>query len=246
MEEALADIPRFAYTVYMSVTSNVTIKLSVFERRDIGGGIVLVRFKRPIGFVYEAGDWIDIQPAGDELKGGKTYSLSSSPTEDYLEITFKSGLSPLKRHLQTLEAGDEVVVTQYGNDYDFRMRENRDSVLIAGGIGIAPFRSMLKEMVDTASGNSVQLLYFNKGDTFLLSDEIDDWAKSLDLDVRYFNTDTLKRKDRMKVFRNVMNQSAHHYFIAGPEAMVETTEHLLIDELGIAVKDIRIDSFGGY
>jgi ferredoxin-NADP reductase len=55
----------------------------------------------------------------------------------------------------------------------------------------------------------------------------------------------LKRKDRLKIFQTVMNQDAHHYFIAGPESMVENTEHMLID-FGINVKDIRIDSFGGY
>ncbi len=230
----------------MSVTSNVRIKLAVLERREIGGSSMVVTFKRPIGFVYEAGDWIDIEPVNAELKGGKTYSLSSSPTEADLAIMFKTGLSPLKRHLQALQVGDEVVVTQYGNDYDFRLREHRDSVLIAGGIGIAPFRSMLKEMADMSGKNHVQLLYFNKGDDFLLSGEIDEWATTLNLDAHYLNTDTLKRKDRMKVFRDVMNRKAHHYFIAGPEGMVETTEHLLIDQLGIDVKDIRIDSFGGY
>lgn len=33
--------------------------------------------------------------------------------------------------------------------------------------------------------------------------------------------------------------------ISDPPAMVEDTEHLLIDE-GVDVKNIRIDSFGGY
>jgi ferredoxin-NADP reductase len=204
-----------------------------------------VSFKRPIGFEYEAGDWIDLMKPGVELKGGKTYSLSSSPTEGELAIMFRKGLSPLKQHLQNLRPGDELAITQYGNDYGFHLRENRSSVLIAGGIGIAPFRSMLKEMADTDSQNEVQLLYFNKGTESLLSKELDQWAKSLHLDIQYINTEELKRKERLKIFQNVMNHDAHHYFIAGPESMVENTEHILID-LGIDIKDIRIDSFGGY
>ena len=229
----------------MTVTSNVHIKLSVVRRAELGSISMVVSFTRPISFAYEAGDWIDLMKTGALLKGGKTYSLSSSPTEPELAIMFRKGLSPLKQHLQTLQPGDELIITQYGNDYGFHLRENRSSVLIAGGIGIAPFRSMLKEMADTESQNQVQLLYFNKGTEFLLADELDEWAQSLHLDIHYFNTDELKRKDRLKIFQTVMNRGAHHYFIAGPESMVETTEHMLID-LGIDAKDIRIDSFGGY
>lgn len=229
----------------MPVTNNTQIKLSVISSAELSSNSMVVSFKRPIGFEYEAGDWIDLVPSGVDLRGGKTYSLSSSPTEGELAIMFRKGLSPLKQHLQKLQPGDELIVTQYGNDYDFHLRENRSSVFIAGGIGIAPFRSMLQEMSDTHSQNRVQLLYFNKGTAFLLFKELDQWAGSLQLDLHYFNTDELKRKDRLKVFQTVTNHDAHHYFIAGPESMVENTEHTLID-LGINIKDIRIDSFGGY
>lgn len=204
-----------------------------------------IYFKRPIGFAFESGDWADIVNVGEELRGGKVYSFSTSPTESELAITFRKGLSPFKRHLQNVQAGDELIMTHYGNDYSFHLRDNRSSVLIAGGIGIAPFRSMLKEMVDTADKNQVQLLYFSKGKQFLFSDEIDAWAKVINLDVQYIDTEPLKRKDRQKIFQTVMDRDAHHYFIAGPEGMVESTEHMLID-IGVDPRDIRIDSFGGY
>lgn len=229
----------------MAVTSNVQIDLTVLRSEEIGDNSMLVFFERPIGFRYEAGDWGDILHLGEELRGGKTYSFSSSPTEGELAITFRKGISPFKRYLQTVQAGDKLIMTQYGNDYGFHLRDNRSSVLIAGGIGIAPFRSMIKEMADTADKNEVQLLYFNKGAAFIFADEINEWAQSLNLKVNYFDTNELKRKDRLKIFQSVMNRNAHHYFIAGPEGMVETMEHMLID-LGINPKDIRIDSFGGY
>jgi ferredoxin-NADP reductase len=55
----------------------------------------------------------------------------------------------------------------------------------------------------------------------------------------------LNRKKRHGLLLGTIDMTAHHYFIAGPEGMVESTEHLLIDS-GVAVRDIRIDSFGGY
>lgn len=229
----------------MSVTSNVRIKLSVLNSKQVGTDCMVVYFVRPIGFNYEAGDWVDLVKDGVELKGGNTYSLSSSPTEDNLAVMFRKGMSSFKQTLQALEPDDEMTITQYGNDYGFHLRENRTSVLIAGGIGIAPFRSMLKEMFDAKDKSRVQLLYFNKGSAFLLTDELKEWAKSLSLDIHYLNTEQLQRKDRLRIFQEAMNRDAHHYFIAGPTTMVESTEHMLID-LGISKKDIRIDSFGGY
>lgn len=229
----------------MPVTSNVRIALTALSVESIGDSTMSVHFERPVGFEYEAGDWIDIENAGPALKGGKTYSLSSSPTESELSVTFRTGISPLKRHLQSLTRGDTLYITQYGNDYGFHLRENRSSVLIAGGIGIAPFRSILKDMHDLRSANDVQLIYMNKDDHFVFSTEIETWKTRLNLRVESIVTKELSRKKRHKRLLTSIDMNAHHYFIAGPEGMVEDTEHLLIDA-GIGVRDIRIDSFGGY
>ena len=206
-----------------------------------------VYFDRPIGFVYEPGDWIDINFHDGNPAGGITYSLSSSPTEGVLAVTFKLGISPFKRRMQSLRSGDEMYISQYGNDYSFHLKDNRSSVLIAGGIGIAPFRSMLKEMSDTNNKNAVQLLYLNKDTSFIFADEIDLWTKQLsNVSVQYIDTRQLSRKKREKRLTGMIDKNAHHYFIAGPEGMVESTEHLLIDDMDINPKNIRIDSFGGY
>lgn len=229
------------------ITQHVNINLTLQNVVQISEAYLSVFFARPIGFEYESGDWVDLNFYGGNPIGGITYSLSSSPTEDHLSITFKAGISPFKRRLQSLNPGDEMFISQYGNDYGFHLKENCSSVLIAGGIGIAPFRSMLKEMSDTSNKNDVQLIYLNKEVTFVFADEIDKWQKQLtSLHMHYVDTKQLSRKKREKILTGLVDKNAHHYFIAGPEGMVEATEHLLIDDMGISPKDIRIDSFGGY
>lgn len=229
------------------IHKNLYIKLLVINALDVGNSCMSVFFTRPIGFSYESGDWIDLNFTDGNPVGGTTYSLSSSPTEDSLSITFRIGISPFKKRLQSLKAGDELYISQYGNDYDFHLKENRSSVLIAGGIGIAPFRSILKEMHDTDNQNDVQLVYLNKQAPFVFADEIDAWQKDLpNLRVDYVETGLLNRKKREKLLTTIINKIARHYFIAGPEGMVEATEHLLIDVLDVSPKDIRIDNFGTY
>ncbi len=203
-------------------------------------------FGRPAGFVFEAGDWIDIEFEAGPLKGGKTYSISSSPSEADIKITFREGLSEFKRALQSVQPSDELYISQYGNDYDFQLNKNRSSVLIAGGIGIAPFRSMLKEMADNRDANDVSLIYLNQNDTFLFGGELDLWAAQLpNLSVTYIRTKDINRKKREGIIRSLVGNINQNFYISGPPAMVEANEHLLIG-MGVQIRNIRIDSFGGY
>ncbi|MET0446918.1 MAG: FAD-dependent oxidoreductase [Aeromicrobium sp.] len=224
---------------------NVSIDLTVKSVRPETAQHLSVVYERPRGFDYEPGDWIDLD-FGTELRGGKTYSLSSSPTEPDLMITFKEGLSEIKRRLAGSRPGDTARITAFGNDYSFHLDQHRASVLIAGGVGVAPFRSMLKEMVDSGSLGSADLVYLNQTGDFLFRDELDAWARQLpDTTIRYVETKGIKRKDREKLLRTIIATDAHHYFIAGSEGMVESTEELL-DSMGVDHDDIRIDIFGGY
>ncbi|MBD8606776.1 FAD-dependent oxidoreductase [Aeromicrobium sp. CFBP 8757] len=223
----------------------VDIELRVLHVRAETPQHLSIVFERPRGFDYEAGDWIDLAFA-DELRGGRTYSLSSSPTEPDLMITFKEGQSEVKRALAGATPGDRMRITAYGNDYEFQLAEHRDSVLIAGGVGVAPFRSMMKEMVDARRSGSLELVYLNGTDDFLFKDELDAWQAELpDARVDYIVTKGLKRKDRERMLREIISVTAHLYYVAGAEGMIESTEALL-DTMGVDHDDIRIDSFGGY
>ncbi len=225
---------------------NVDILLTVIARREETPDHLTVVFERTRGFTFEAGDWIDLELPGQDLAGGKTYSLSSSPGEPNLAITFKVGQSPFKRALQELSPGDRVRMTAYGNDYDFSLRQHRSSVLIAAGVGVAPFRSMIAEMAEAASSEEAHLIYLNRTDDFLFRDELDRWAKELPgVTVDYVVTAGMKSKERRRLLADSVSDAVHYYYIAGPPAMIEATEAVLM-EAGADHDDIRIDSFDGY
>lgn len=227
------------------VHAGINIPVLVKGLRPETDGHLSVIFERPHKFDYEAGDWIDIS-FGRQLSGGKTYSLASSPTEPDLVITFKVGQSEIKRTLQAAKPGDLFHISAYGNDYNFTLREHRNSVMIAGGVGIAPFRSMLKDMADRSITDAVNVVYLNRTEDFLFKDEFDYWQANMPLlSIDYVVTSGMKSKDKRKLLTELVSDAVDYYYIAGPPAMVEHTEHLLVDA-GVAVDDIRIDSFGGY
>ena len=71
------------------VHKHVRIELVVKQLRQNNTECKSVVFDRPIGFAFEAGDWMDVDFADTSYPGGKTYSLSSSPTENELVISFR-------------------------------------------------------------------------------------------------------------------------------------------------------------
>jgi ferredoxin-NADP reductase len=222
------------------------IKLVVKRSELLASAYLTLTFERPHTFNYQAGDWIDIAYGDHDLRGGKTYSLSSSPSEETLAITFKQGLSPLKQALASAQPNDTLTISQYGNDYGFQLNENKSSTLIAGGVGIAPFRSMLKDMADQGYKNDVQLIYLNQTDDFLFQRELESWQKQLaHLSVHYIVTKDMNRKQREKVLKSIITDVGRRYYIAGPPGMVTSTLRYITD-LGVEPRDIRIDSFTGY
>ena len=233
-------------TLLDMVHKNVKIKLITKLLKQETPGYMSVVFERPRNFTYEAGDWVDFDLDDLSLQGGKTYSLSSSPTEPDLMITFKKGISLFKKALESAVPDNAFYITQYGNDYGFHLRENQSSVLIAGGVGIAPFRSMLKEMADDKVNNSVQLIYLNQTSDFLFEQQLTDWQKALPhFKIDYIIAKELNRKSREKTIKTLITNIDQHYYIAGAPGMVAGTTKLL-GELGVQERDIKIDSFGGY
>ena len=228
------------------ITKDRHIELIATKNEVEISGYRSVYFKRPADFVFESGDWIDINFEGRELNGGITYSISSSPTESDIRITFREGISEFKKALQSIEFNDRLFISQYGNDYDFRLKANQPSVLIAGGVGIAPFRSMIKEMYDNNDKNEVSLIYLSQSSDFLFKAELDSWVANMpNASVTYISTKDINRKKREKLLLSLIASPHQNFYISGPPGMVESNEHLLID-YGVQIRNIRIDSFGGY
>lgn len=228
------------------ITKNQSIELVAKSISQDTYNCQSVYFERPIGFSFEAGDWMDIQFAHKPLQGGITYSISSSPTEQDIRVTFREGISEFKQALQTIQPATKLVISQYGNDYNFQLKKNQSNVLIAGGVGIAPFRSMIKEMIDNGDRTDTMLIYLNQNDDFLFKQELELWKTQLpNLAITYITTKDINRKKREKLIMSLIKDTHQNFYISGPTSMVEANEHLLLDN-NVLIRDIRIDSFGGY
>lgn len=116
------------------------------------------------------------------------FSITSSPTnKEYQEFSIKK-CGSLTSYLHSLEVGDEITVRgPYGNHFPVEDKlKGKDLLFIAGGIGLAPLRSVINYVRDNRSKyGSVQIIYGSrsKDDLVDYQEIIDEWMKAPDFEV---------------------------------------------------------------
>ncbi len=123
---------------------------TVFLRREeVAEGTMAFHFARPGGFQFQAGQSINlglIDPPETDAKGNRrTFSIASAPFEDEIMIATRMRDTAFKRVLKTMPAGTKVRVQGPTGRFTLDAGDTRPAVMIAGGIGITPFISMLRQ-----------------------------------------------------------------------------------------------------
>lgn len=201
--------------------------------------------KKPENFHFYPGQYLDIKlPVKDPNGDTRAFTISSSPTEDFLMVTVKKGLSPFKKSMCQLKIEEEIETSHPAGT--FTLDESTPAIFFAGGVGITPFRSMIKHAHDNQFKTQITLIYSHSDDNFLFKDELDQWQKKLsNLTINYFNTSQKGRltKDIIHNSRFQIHNSV--FYLAGSHQFVNDLEKTLLT-LGIDQTDIRYDRFDGY
>ncbi len=138
--------------------------LRLKERRDLGRGISSFSFAYPGGFTHEPGQYADFAlpiRAKDGRGARRAFSIASSPTEPEILIAARIPKTPshYKSELAALAPGDTILATEVSGEFVLPRDKGRKLAFIAGGIGITPFRSMIKYMADAGERRDAVLVY---------------------------------------------------------------------------------------
>ncbi len=110
--------------------------------------------------VYHSGQFITIYFPELHTPEGKAYSMSGAPHGDALVITVKA-MGEFSRRLCALAVGDTVTASlPYG--YFYSESEESTLVMIAGGIGVTPFRSMIEDSLAHNPARKLVLFYSSR------------------------------------------------------------------------------------
>lgn len=227
---------------------------------EVAEGTRLFCFEKPEGFVFQAGQSIDlslIDPPETDIEGNtRSYSLCSAPQENSLAVATRMRDTAFKRVLGSMTQGSELSFD--GPFGSFFLHENvaRPAVFLAGGIGVTPFRSIIRDAEARALPHSLVLFYSNRTpqDAPFLRELQDMQSKN----PRFILVATMTAEevgqewhgergylDAGVLERHIPRDASPIYYLAGPQAYVTAMRSLLVSA-GISGDDIRFEEFTGY
>jgi glycine betaine catabolism B len=211
-----------------------------------------VRFKKPLEFDYLPGQYVVLILGDGPNQMKKPFTLSSSPTEDFLEITKKLTGHPFSNALAELKPGDKVSINGPYGIFTFQEECNNIGML-SGGIGITPLRSMIKYSIDKNISANIVLLYSNSNETDIAFREELELVQKEHPKIKVINTITRPGPDWKGVTGRINAEMVKKYipdymgctfFTCGPAKMVESMVSLL-RELEVPEKQIKREIFPG-
>lgn len=232
----------------------------LIDRREETPTVGSFSFSRPdVPFSFQAGQYLALRLPGVEDPRGdsRTFSISSAPSErDRLTITTRRGPSPFKQRLFAASVGVEVRL--WGAFGTFVLDRSRPSVMVGGGIGITPFRSMLLDQ--ESAGDSLprillyssrvpeEIVYQREFEQLALRWESFRWApfvtRPLESRSPWEGATGHLNADRIRT--EVRGLAAPVYYVCGPPAMVRELHDLLVRDAGIPARSVRMETFQGY
>jgi ferredoxin-NADP reductase len=215
---------------------------------------------------YTAGQYayFDIGGVKNDSKGPtRHFTIASSPTENFIMISTRIRDTPYKKRLESLEEGTTVNVR--GPEGKFVLHDDylKSAVFLSGGIGITPFRSMIKNATDRRLPVKIALFDSNRNEqNILYKDEFDEWANiNQNLVIVYTITGEDQssppasewkgergRIDKSMLAKYLTKEELGNsiYYTCGPPGMIDAMQTLLQQDLQIPKERIMVEVFTGY
>lgn len=173
----------------------------------------------------------------------RAFSVSSIPEEGILQIATKmhSGASSFKRALAALKPGERITLRgPYG--WLYFKDDVSPVVMVAGGIGITPFRALFKEL-ERGNNRDITLIY-SGGEAHLFKETLDAVAaQDSQIKVVY----TKSKEETAAAIENTLRvrSDATYYFVSGAPAMILGIQQIL-KAAAVPASQIVTDPFRGY
>jgi len=211
------------------------------------------RFSKPEGFEYLPGQYLFLSVARNGVVLTKPLSISSSPHEDFLEVTKRLTGHDFSNALAGLHAGDEVYIDGPHGNFTFR-GEHPKVGMLAGGIGITPLMSMIKYCAHAGIHSNIILLYGNRSEDNIPFFE--DLARLSEDNKNFKVVHTLSRAgdawrgrrghvDSEMIKEFIPDYRERVFYVSGPPGLVmDCAQHLR--SLGVNEGRIKTENFTGY
>lgn len=209
------------------------------------GELVSFRFRGEESFNWKPGQHGIFKLENTNIKKpSRSFSIASTPDEENILISMRipAEASEYKKALLELKEGDRI--TMRGPIGPFHIDNTKPILMIAAGIGITPFRALIKSAVYSENKpEAIKLLYIDSRREYLYESEFNQLKQEGMIDILYLSDREELYAEISKYTQEFGNQS--DYFVAGPRTMVTSAKAALKTQ-GIKGSSIKSDLFIGY
>jgi ferredoxin-NADP reductase len=236
-------------------------KSRLIRREEVAEGTMAFHFEKPSRFAFKAGQSADvtlIDPPDTDAEGNtRTFSIASPPFENDLVFTTRMRDTAFKRSLKNFRLATEVKIGSAVGSFTLHKNPTKPAVFLAGGIGITPFLSIVRQANHDRLPHKLYLFYSNRRPedaAFLVT------LQNLEKTNPNFRlictmTEMSKSKkdwkgetaliDKELLSKHLAVLQGPIYYIAGPPTMVAAMRQTLVGA-GVEEDDIRAEEFAGF
>jgi ferredoxin-NADP reductase len=184
-----------------------------------------------------------------------TIASSAAEREVRIGVKFYPDSSSFKRSLLAMSPGEEIVASQLAGEFVLPTDKRTKLVFMAGGIGITPFRSMIRHLLDHDERRPVAVLYSNRtAPEIAYADVLEEARSRLGIETVYTLTDAkgvppdwqgaTGRIDAEMIAKTVPDYRERTFYLSGPRSLVVGFEEVL-KNIGVPKSRIKTDFFPG-
>jgi ferredoxin-NADP reductase/nitrite reductase/ring-hydroxylating ferredoxin subunit len=219
--------------------------------------------KKELDYISGQYAFFDIGGVYNDPEGPlRHFTIASSPTENFIMISTRIRDTPYKKRFSSLEEEKSKVKVR-GPMGKFILHEDysKPAVLLSGGIGVTPFRSMIKYATDKQLPIKIVMFDSNRDEANILyKNEFDECLKTnKNLKIIYTITGEGEpplghwegeagRIDKAMITKYVSEDELNKsiFYICGPPAMLNALQNILNEKLNISKDRVKIEEFTGY
>jgi ferredoxin-NADP reductase len=236
-------------------------QVKLLSQVEVAEGTMALHFEKPLNFDFKPGQYGDVTlsnpPETDAEGDTRTFSIASSPFESHLMFATRLRDTAFKRSLSKAPLGTDVKIDGPMGSFTLHKNSARPAVFLAGGIGITPFISIVRQADHDRLPQKLYLFFSNRRpeDTAFLEPLQMLEKSNPNFQLICTMTEITRSKKEWKGETGFISQQmlSRHlpglqgpiYYTAGPPAMVTAMREMLVNAR-VDEDDIRSEEFAGY
>ncbi len=229
-----------------AVSPKRRLTLTFVGAEKLAESVYEYRFAAPERLNFQPGqyaEWTLPHRHPDSRGNRRTFSLASAPGSREVRLAVKQSLQPssFKAKLASLKPGDRLELGPAAGDFTLPSRTDAKLLLIAGGVGITPFASMMRHLLNTTVQRDIVVYYAVKHVEDIAYKDLIAAARAQGMVVHA----VAGRLDTQTLRATVPDAVTREVYVSGAPGMVRQTRSLLV-ALKVPAHHIHTDYFSGY